>query len=167
MAQSPAQYRFASTHTDGVAWTLRRNCSVAPIQLCWVLLGLGCVSLGVAAWCWSLGAKLVLPFALMEVLALGMALVVYAKHATDGEYICVTRGRLIIEVQRGGIKDRVEFVPDWVRVDPPNKWGDLIEMTSRGRRVEVGRHVRPDWRPALAGEIRRALTGVGRGNDFL
>ena len=35
----------------------------------------------------------------------------------------------------------------------------LIELSGQGRRVNVGRYVRPELRPVLAQEIRRALRG--------
>lgn len=162
MGNSPAHLKFGTAHADGVRWHLRRNCSVAPKQLCMVLLGLGAVSMGIAAWFWFLGATLVLPFALFEVAALAVALLVYSKHATDAERISVTSGLLVIEVEHGGVLDRFECLPAWVRVEAPTSSKGLIALVVQGRRVQVGRHVQPDWRPALANEIRRVLrTGGG------
>ncbi|MBW8720520.1 MAG: DUF2244 domain-containing protein, partial [Polaromonas sp.] len=43
------------------------------------------------------------------------------------------------------------------RIEPKDGDGSLIEVSGQGRSVRVGRHVRPELRPALAREIRMAL----------
>jgi uncharacterized membrane protein len=49
------------------------------------------------------------------------------------------------------------FRAEWVRVEPAADDGSLVELSGEGRRVCIGRHVRPELRPALAQELRRAL----------
>jgi uncharacterized membrane protein len=44
-----------------------------------------------------------------------------------------------------------------VRVEPVADDRSLIELSGQGRSVNVGRFVRPELRPQLAQEIRRAL----------
>ena len=44
-----------------------------------------------------------------------------------------------------------------IRVEPGADDRSLIEVSGQGRRVIVGRYLRPELRPALAQEIRRAL----------
>jgi uncharacterized membrane protein len=117
------------------------------------------VSLGIAGFFWSVGAPLVLPFAVVEVVALGVALVIYARHATDAERISVCGERVLVEVETGGRCERVEFFRDWVRIDARLTKDSLIEVTGQGRRVAVGRYVRPDLRPVLANELRQVLRG--------
>jgi uncharacterized membrane protein len=46
-----------------------------------------------------------------------------------------------------------------VRVEPKDDDRSLIELSGQGRRVQVGRFLRPELRPALAKEIRQALRG--------
>lgn len=166
MAHVGAAFRFATVDPNGVHWRLRRNCSVTPQQL-WAVFGaLGVVSLGIAGVFWSLGATLVVPFALLEMGALGVALLVYGRHAADAEHISVQPGRLVVETETAGQRQRVEFRPPWVQVLPLASRQALIEVSGQGRKVVVGRHVRADHRPEVAAEIRRALASGGMGHTL-
>ena len=142
---------------DGVQWQLRRNCSISPVQLLGFFISLSVVSLGIATFFWFQGATLIMPFAWVELAAVGCALLVYARHARDGEKILLKGGQLVVELETGGRQERAEFNREWVRVEPRNGDGSLIEVSGQGKSVRVGRHVRPELRPALAREIRLAL----------
>jgi uncharacterized membrane protein len=50
-----------------------------------------------------------------------------------------------------------------VRVETGRDERSLIELTGRGERIAVGRHVRPELRPWLAAELRDALREHPRG----
>ena len=117
------------------------------------------VSLGIATFFWFQGATLVMPFAWAELLAVGTAFLVYARHARDGEKISLQGARLVVELETAGRLERAEFNREWVRVEPISGDGSLIAVSGQGRSVNVGRHLRPELRPALAREIRRALRG--------
>ncbi|MEP7297824.1 MAG: DUF2244 domain-containing protein [Burkholderiales bacterium] len=140
-----------------VQWLLRRNCSITPRQMVLVCLSLCAVSLGIAAMFWLQGATLVMPFATVEVLALCAALLIYSRHATDFEAICLAAGRLTVEYTSGRTTRRVEFAPSWVRVEPEHSDGSLVELSGQGQRISVGRFVRPELRRQLADELRWAL----------
>ena len=103
---------------------------------------------------------LVLPFAALELIAVGSAFLVYARHATDGERIRLLEGRLVVEWETAGRSSRCEFAREWVRVEPRTDAGQLIEVRGGGQSVRVGRFLRSDLRPLLAREIRQALRGV-------
>jgi uncharacterized membrane protein len=70
--------RFGSAGAaDGsVQWLLRRNCSMTPLQLVAFYLSLCAWSLAVAGAFWFRGATLVMPFASVELIAVGAALIV-------------------------------------------------------------------------------------------
>ncbi len=153
-------FRFATVQGRNIQWFLQRNCSVTPAQLATVYLSLCLVSLAISGFFWMQGATLVLPFAFLEMLMLGVAFFVYARHATDGERIVLQDGRLLVELECGGKLERSEFLGNWVRVEPGAYDKSLIELTGQGKTVRVGRFVRPDLRPALAREIRLALRMV-------
>lgn len=140
-------------------WSLKRNCSVTPAQLGWLYASLCAVSLSVAVGFWLQGAPWVLPFALLELVAVGSAFLLYARHATDRERIRLLDGRLVVEQETAGRIKRCEFAREWVRVEPRGDDGQLIEVRGGGQSVKVGRHLRSDLRPALAREIRLALRG--------
>ena len=143
----------------GVQWLLKRNCSVTPSQLLGLFMSISVVSLGIATFFWFQGATLVMPFAWIELIAIGAAFMVYARHARDGEKISLHGGQLVVELEIAGRLQREEFNREWVRVEPQDGDGSLIEVSGQGRTVRVGRHLRPELRPALAREIRYALRG--------
>jgi uncharacterized membrane protein len=60
--------------------TLKRNCSISPAGLLCVFVALGSVSLAIGIGFAMLGAWLILPFAGLEVVALGAAFVVHARR---------------------------------------------------------------------------------------
>jgi uncharacterized membrane protein len=149
----------ASDDPEIVQWLLKRNCSVTPAQLGWFYVSLCVLSLGIAGFFWLQGARLVMPFAWLELVAVGSAFVIYARHARDGEKIVLQGGQLVVELETAGRTQRAEFNREWVRIEPRSGDGSLIEVFGQGQSVRVGRHLRPELRPALAREIRFALRG--------
>lgn len=161
--QPTPAFRFATLPDQGdssdeaVLWLLKRHCSLRPAQLGWFYVSLCVVSLGVAAFFWSQGVTMVMPFAWAELVAVGAAFLLYSRHAGDAEKIVLQGGQLVIELETAGRLERAEFNREWVRVEPKDGDGSLIEVSGQGRSVRVGRHLRPELRPALAREIRFAL----------
>lgn len=154
-------YRLATVSPQGgVQWSLKRNCSLTPVQMCTVLGGLAAVSCAVALFFWLNGATLVLPFAALEVLALAVALVVFSRHAADAERISLLGSELRVEWECGGHRQSAAFPREWVRIEPVAGEGSLLQVTGQGRSVTVGRHLRAELRPLLAREIRHALRGA-------
>ena len=127
------------------------------MQLLVVYLMLCSLSLAIGVFFWFQGAPVVIGFTALELLVVGCAFVVYARHATDGEWISLQGASLVVERETAGRRERAEFERQWVRVEPKAGEHSLIELSGRGRKMEVGRFVRPELRQVLAGEIRRAL----------
>jgi uncharacterized membrane protein len=140
-----------------VEWKLKRNCSLAPRQLLGWYSSLCVLSLAVASYFWWIGARMVMSFTGIELLAVGAAMLAYARHATDNESIALSGDRLTVEHATGSRVERVEFEPQWVRVEPQEGDGSLVELSGQGRRIAVGRYVRPELRRQLADELRMAL----------
>jgi uncharacterized membrane protein len=150
-------FRFATVQGKSIQWFLRRNCAISPAQLGWFYLSLMVVSLVIGTLFWFQGAVLVLYFAWAELLAVGAAFLLYARHATDGERIYLQDECLVVEFENAGKLERAEFRREWVRVEPRQGDRSLIEVSGQGRSINVGRFVRPELRPVLAKEIRMAL----------
>jgi len=148
----------ASSHQQ--EWLLKRNCSLAPSQLAVVFASLGSVSLMIAGVFAASGAWLVLPFAVVELLALGVAFVVYARHAADYERIVLCRGCLMVETCRATRLARAECPAAWTRVEYQGSRRELIGLVAAGRRIEVGRFVPESDRPDLARQLQRQLQGI-------
>lgn len=140
-----------------VEWLLKRNCSLAPRQMLAFFGSVCFVSLGIGCFFWMQGLPLVLPFAGAEIAALAAASLLYARHATDRESIQLRPGSLVVEHAFGRHVERVEFAPAWVCVEPEHGDRSLVELSGQGRRISVGRFVRPELRRQLADELRWAL----------
>ena len=153
-------FRFATVQGQNIQWFLRRNCALSPSQMAWAYVSLCVVSLGIGIGFWMHGAVMILPFAGLELTLVGFAFLMYARHAADGERIVLVGAQLVVELESAGRLWREEFKREWVRVESQAGDGSLIELSGQGRRVNVGRYVRPELRPALAQEIRLALRGV-------
>ena len=122
-------FRFARVSGQTIDWMLKRNCSITPAQLARWYGSLCVVSLGIGLWFWSQGAGMVLGFAGIELLVVGIAFVVCARHATDGERISLQGAQLVVELEMAGRLQRAEFDSRWVRVEPKAGEGSLIELS--------------------------------------
>ena len=152
--------RFGTESAEGersVQWLLKRNCSATPQQVMGFYASLTVLSLCIGAFFWVQGATFVMPFACLELTAVGIALMIYARHATDSETILLHSDHLTIEHASGRHVERVAFSPQWVRVEPAHDARSLIELSGQGRSICVGRFVRPELRRQLADELRWAL----------
>jgi len=140
-----------------VEWMLQRDNALSSRQM-WLMCAVLClVSLSLAGVFWFYGAAFVLPFAFIEMLAIGGAMLVYARHAADREYIAMRPSLLRVERRSGGRTNCVEFNPRWVRVEPDRDDGSLVRLSGQGRSVVVGEFVQRQHRRQLADEFRWAL----------
>ncbi|MEO7854341.1 MAG: DUF2244 domain-containing protein, partial [Rubrivivax sp.] len=153
-AESLAQGIDGRADAPGEQWLLKRNCSLAPRQMLAVFVALGAVSMAIAVAFWWLGAPAVLPYAGLELLTLGVALALYARHAGDLEHITLRDGVLEVEHRCGGQVEHTRLRADWVRVEALRNGTGLLELSAQGRRIHVGRYLRPVMRIALARELR-------------
>jgi len=138
-------------------WELRRNCSTTPRQMLVAYALLCALVLAVAAGFWWNGVQLVMAFAGIELLAVGIGLLVMARHAGDREVITVSGREMAVEQHVGPRVEHTRFRAEWVRVEPAAAEGSLVELSGEGRSIRIGRHVRPELRFELAQELRRAL----------
>lgn len=141
----------------GLQWVMRRNCSLAPRQVLAAYCLLCAVSLLIAlvfAW---FGATPVLWFAGIELAMVGLALLIYARHAADHETITLKNSMVSVQHHCGMKVECAEFRAEWLRVEPAAAQGSLLELSGAGQKTFVGRYLRPEWRQWLARELRQAL----------
>jgi uncharacterized membrane protein len=151
--------RSMETSAVSQRWELKRNCSVTPRQLAGIYAALCCASLMVALICVWQGAWFVLVFAVLELSAVGAAFLLYARHATDAEYIALAPDSLVVEVVEGTIVKKFSFDPRRTRVDVADGRSGLVVLEGCGAKVEVGRFLTPWKRRELAQQLKRALPG--------
>lgn len=138
-------------------WLLKRNCSTTPRQMGAVYLSLCVVSLLIGGFFYAQGALFVLVFTALELTLVGLALLVFARHAGDFESLTLVGRSLQVQQSYGNRVARTDFTADWLTVEPAAGQGSLVELCGSGQTVRVGRHLRPDQRAAFARELRLAL----------
>ena len=142
---------------DAMQWLLQRNWSITPQQLASVYASLCALSAVIAGFFLWHGASYVAVFAGLELTAVGLAMLVLARHAGDKETLTLVGSSLLVELCNGNRVERTHLAADWLRVEPAAGQGSLIQLSERGRTVRVGRCLRPDLRGAFAHELRQAL----------
>jgi uncharacterized membrane protein len=152
-----AAWRFAVADAQGLRWHLVRNCSVTPRQLAALYASLCAIAVVVATGFWLHGAPLVAPFAVLELVVVGIAFLLYARRATDGERLRLAGDQLEVEIEQAGRVTHTVFQRQWVQVHAPAAASALIELRGQGHSVFLGRHVRPELRAGLAKELVVAL----------
>jgi uncharacterized membrane protein len=163
-ASAAPRWRFGrELPRDGQAgvlqWVLKRNCSITPRQLGAVYVSLCLLAVFISAGFWLHGAPVVTLFAGVELLCVGAAMLVYARHAGDREVLTLAGGTLAVERRHGSRTEHLVFGAEWLAVEPAKGQGSLVELSGRGQAVQVGRFLRPEMRAAFAQELRRALRG--------
>lgn len=132
--------------------TLKRNCSMSPAGLALVLAALALLVAAIGAGFAAAGAWLILPFAGLEVLLIGAAFVLYARHAADYERIELESGRLTVEIAEGSRTARYEM--DGARVAMEE---GRVVLRDAKEELEVGRHLGAEARAELAAELKQKL----------
>ncbi|HEV3007615.1 MAG TPA: DUF2244 domain-containing protein [Burkholderiales bacterium] len=132
--------------------TLKRNCSMSPAGLAKVFAALAVLVLAIGAGFAAMGAWLILPFAGLEVLLLGAAFVLYARHAADYERIELESGRVTVEVAEGGRIARYEM--DGARVSVEE---GRVVLRDAKEELEIGRHLDAEGRAEFAAELEKKL----------
>ncbi len=143
-------------------WMLSRNCALTPRQVGAFYLSLVVASVGIATMFLIRGAWMVLPFSLIEMVALGAALLVYARHAVDCERVSLGSDALVIESIDGDKRHvtRVDRHAARVMVESRRARG-VVLVVARGERIAVGRFVCERERKRFARELRHALSSAG------
>jgi uncharacterized membrane protein len=144
---------FREEH-GGFSLTLKRNCSISPSGLACVFVALAVVVLAIGTGFAIVGAWLILPFAGLEVLLLGGAFVLQARHATDYERIALERGRLRVEVAEGWRLARYELDARRARVEVE---GSRITVRDGRERLELGRYLDEQSRRVFGTELKKRL----------
>lgn len=138
-------------------WLLKRNCSLSPRQLLTAYAVLCCASFTVAiVWTWH-GAWYVLAYSVLEMTAVALAFVHYARHATDHEHIVLDDGCLLVERIEGGTRREVRLDPRRTRIVPPRQYRDLIGLQTHDTSIDVGRFATHATRRQVAHELRCRL----------
>jgi len=138
-------------------WLFKKNCSFTPKQVGIFYLAQSTLSLIVASFFLYQGVWLILPFTLLELAVLAIALLIYARHATDYERIDIRQGELLVETSNAGKVMQFVFNPSWVRVDSVLNSQKLISINYQGQVLEIGRFIHVSLRKNFLIEFAQAL----------
>lgn len=144
-------------------WRLARNCSLSPRQVARAYAVLCCASGAVAVAFLLRGVWIILAFSFCELALVGVALLVYARHALDHERIALSDAALVVECVEAGERRQSCLDPLRTRVLEHSGAGGrhaLLRLESRGVQVEVGRFVTEARRRQVAAELRAALRSL-------
>lgn len=141
-------------------WLIKRNCALAPRQLAACFGFLSFISLSIAAAFVAYGAWFVLVFAAIEVTALGIAFVVYGRHAADYDKVVLSALQVSVERGLGSKVETISLEPAWLRVEYGGEPSSSVELVSGKNRVAVGRFVPQARRVELMRELRTAIPSL-------
>jgi uncharacterized membrane protein len=144
---------------NGAEFTyFRRHCSSLDLRLlCWVFGSLALFLVLVSAAFAVAGAWLIIPFAGIEIAALGVAVWWTLRHAGDFERLAFDGDRILLEIRERGQSRQFEFNRCWVRLVNGN--AGMFALRSHGREVAIGRFCGEESRQELAREVRSRLGG--------
>jgi len=136
----------------------RRHCSSLDLRLlCLVFGSLALLLVLVAAVFAVAGAWLIIPFAGIEIAALGVVAFWTLRRAGDFERLAFDDDRILLEIREQGMLQRFEFNRCWVRLVTGN--AGAVALRYHGREVAIGRFCGEESRQMLARELRSRLGG--------
>lgn len=132
----------------------------------WVFASLTILAFAVAIRFAALGFWMILPFTVLEISALALALWIVRAQSATGEKVLI--GDEVVEIRRfasraKGREKSWRFPLGWTRLRvsrPAHRWYPRrLALGYAGEWVEIGRCLRDDERRSLAAALRRALNG--------
>ncbi|HEY1057191.1 MAG TPA: DUF2244 domain-containing protein [Limnobacter sp.] len=138
-------------------WVFRKNCSLSPRQLLAWYAAICSSTLVVATGFLIAGYWIVLPFAGLELLLVGVAFLVYARHATDFEMIELAPYQLRLVFADGARRTEISLSPQWARLDYNGRYKAPLTISHKGQHVKIGKFIAEKDKPALHKELRAAL----------
>jgi uncharacterized membrane protein len=139
-------------------WMLKRNCSLSPRQLGLAYAVLLSMSVTVAGFFLMLyGMWQIFAFTVIEMTAVALAFLCYARHATDHEHVAFADNCLLVERVLAGNVHKIQLELRWIRIASPKSRQDLVNLEARGVSTEVGQFVTAATRQKFAQELRYEL----------
>lgn len=142
-------------------FVIRPNRSLSWQGSLWFFLSLLLITIIIASTLTLMGFWLVLPFAGLEMLALGLGLYVVTCRCHECEVVSISPDT--VRIQKGRRYPREDWTLGryWTRVvleHCPRAWyPSRLLLRSHGRAVEIGRFLHEDERQRLATELSRRL----------
>lgn len=144
---------------------LRPNCSLTRRTATIFFLCIATVSLGIAGSFAAAGYWPILPFAGLELAALGAALSFSMRRGRMRELIRVDESNVTVSKSHGDQVHEYEFQRPWTRVhlqrSSAGNWPSRLSLRSMGRSVEVGAFLTDEERDGLRGRLTEVIDNPG------
>ncbi len=161
--------RSTSEGSSGRQFVLAPNIAPDWGQTMRIFAGLSAVCLGIALVCTWMGFWPVLPFAGLELTALGVALYTSARRSLDREIIHVDGNAVRVEKGRGRVERAWDLNRAWTEVvlrRLPRRWEETqLLLRSRGQELIIGDFLEAEERRSLARELGRCIGPMARCGD--
>jgi uncharacterized membrane protein len=103
------------------------------------------------------GIWMILPFTIIELTALGIALLIYARHALDYESIAIDGSSVTVEKNIGGKLERHEFNTKWLQLKQEEDGKRLIRIEQSDQELPIGIFVPVDARAQFFKDLRQQI----------
>jgi uncharacterized membrane protein len=146
----------------GCAFEVRPNCALEWVWMKRLFLFLAACISAVATGFALQGAWLVLPFAGLELLVLGLGVYLNARWGAGRELVVLDGAELRVLRGRRHLREAARLPRHWTRAslirDERGWYPSRLLLECHGRRVEVGRVLVESERDQLAQDLRRHLS---------
>ena len=119
------------------------------------------VTISIAFGFFTQGLTLILPFAGLELLALGVVLYISAWRSNIKEVVNVTEEKIRIEIGRNGPEKTYELDKTWAKVVLERSWNNWypsrLLLRSHGRQFEIGKFLNEQERQCLGAELKKVI----------
>ena len=119
------------------------------------------VTISIAFSFFTQGLTLILPFAGLELLALGVVLYISAWRSNIKEVVNVNEEKIRIEIGRNVPKEIYELDKAWANIVLERSWNNWypsrLLLRSHGRQLEIGKFLNEQERQCLAIELNKAI----------
>jgi len=148
-------------------FVIRPNRSMTRKGMSLVFIGIGVAAVLVALRFWLLGAWMVLPITILELIVLGAAFVIIERETRACETIDLSE-KAVSVVQEGWKLNREWRYPTyWVQVifrpDPKGWYPSHLYLRSHGDTLEIGACLNDDERFQLSQDLSKIIHGHGAG----
>lgn len=119
------------------------------------------VTISIAFGFFTQGLTLILPFAGLELLALGVVLYISAWRSNIKEVVNVAEEKIRIEIGRNGPEKTYELDKTWAKVVLERSWNNWypsrLLLRSHGRQIEIGKFLNEQERQCLGAELKKVI----------
>ena len=128
------------------------------MMICLLISG---VTISIAFGFFTQGLTLILPFAGLELLALGVVLYISAWRSNIKEVVNVTEEKIRIEIGRNAPEKTYELDKAWAKVVLERSWNNWypsrLLLRSHGRQFEIGKFLNEQERQCLEVELKKVI----------